>query len=208
MKKRSRGSLFIISAPSGAGKTTLCKKIVQTVDNLKQSVSFTTRQPREGEVNDVDYTFISRQKFMKMVERGDFIEWAAVHSNLYGTSRRRLQKLMDSGYDVLLNIDTQGAKQIRKNRNEAVFVFILPPSMEVLRERLEKRKSSTQENQEDIERRLHRAVSEIRDYKMYDYVIVNDVLRNSLRRLEAVITATRLRNEKIDPGWIEKNFLH
>ncbi len=145
---------------------------------------------------------------MKMVERGDFIEWAAVHGNLYGTSRRRLQKLMDSGYDVLLDIDTQGAKQIRKNRNQAVFVFILPPSMKVLRERLEKRKSDTQENQEDIERRLRRAVSEIRDYKMYDYVIVNDVLRNSLKRLEAVITAARLRNEKIEPSWIEKNFLH
>ena len=205
MKKRNRRSLFIISAPSGAGKTTLCKKIVHTVDNLKQSVSFTTRQPRKGEVDDVDYTFINRQKFMKMVERGDFIEWAEVHSNFYGTSRRRLQKIMDSGYDVLLDIDTQGAKQIRDARDEAVFVFILPPSMKVLRERLEKRKSNTRE---DIERRLRRAVDEIRDYRMYDYVIVNDVLRNSLKRLETVIAAERLRNEKIDPGWIAKNFLH
>jgi len=204
LKKRNRRSLFIISAPSGAGKTTLCKKIVHTVDNLKQSVSFTTRQPRKGEVDDVDYTFINRQKFMKMVERGDFIEWAEVHSNFYGTSRRRLQKIMDSGYDVLLDIDTQGAKQIRDARDEAVFVFILPPSMKVLRERLEKRKSNTRE---DIERRLRRAVDEIRDYRMYDYVIVNDLLADSVRKLEAVITAKRLSSNRIDPKWIKSNFL-
>jgi guanylate kinase len=203
-QKSNRGSLFIISAPSGAGKTTLCKKIAETVDNLRQSVSFTTRQPREGEVNNVDYTFIGKKEFMKMVEAGDFIEWAEVHGNLYGTSGSRLHELMDSGYDVLLDIDTQGAKQIRNSRNKGVFVFILPPSMTVLRERLEKRKSNTKD---DMERRLCRAKDEIRDYKMYDYVIVNDVLRSSVKRLEAVITAERLRNENIDPCWIEKNFL-
>lgn len=204
MKKRNRKTLFIISAPSGAGKTTLCRKIVHTVDNLKLSVSFTTRQPRKGETDNIDYSFISRREFMKMVEKGDFIEWAEVHGNFYGTSRARLQELMDSGYDVLLDIDTQGAKQIAETRDESVFVFILPPSMKVLRERLEKRKSNTRE---DIERRLRRALDEIRDYRTYDYVIVNDVLRNSVKGFEAVIAAERLRSEKIEPGWIKKNFL-
>jgi guanylate kinase len=203
-KKRNKGGLFIISAPSGAGKTTLCKKIAETADNLKHSVSFTTRQPREGEIDGIDYSFISKQAFVKMVEKGDFVEWAEVHGNLYGTSRRQLREFIDSGYDVLLDIDTQGAKQIKKSHNEGVFVFILPPSMKVLRERLEKRKSNTKE---DMERRLRRASDEIRNYKMYDYVIVNDILKSSLKMLEAVITAERLRNEHIDPYWIEKNFL-
>ena len=105
MQKKSKGSLFIISAPSGAGKTTLCGKIMGSMDNLKLSVSFTTRAPRKGEVNDVDYTFVGEREFREMADRGDFVEWAKVHGNLYGTSRKRLEEIMDSGGDVLLDID-------------------------------------------------------------------------------------------------------
>lgn len=202
MRKKSKGSIFIVSAPSGAGKTTLCKKIVNTVDKLRQSVSFTTRKPRKGEVNGVDYSFISRGKFGKMIERGDFVEWAEVHGNLYGTSGERLENILDSGSDVILDIDTQGANQIRKSFSGGIFIFILPPSMGALRQRLENRGSNSKE---DTERRLKRAADEIRDYDKYDYVIVNDILKNSLRKLESIIIAERLRNKKIDPNFIRKN---
>ncbi len=198
---RGKGNIFIVSAPSGAGKTTLCKKIISTVDGLVQSVSYTTRKPRKGEVNDVDYSFISSGKFKKMIAGGDFIEWAEVHGNLYGTSKKRLKNLLHSGFDIILDIDTQGAKQFRKSFDDGVFIFILPPSMEILRERLEKRMSNSKK---DIQMRLKLAVNEIKEYEMYDYVIVNNILRDSIRQLEAIIIAERLRNKKIDPDWIIK----
>jgi len=152
--KKSKGSLFIVSAPSGAGKTTICKKIMKTMDNVKTSVSHTTRKPRLGEVDGEDYLFISEKKFRGMIQKGEFVEWAEVHGNLYGTSRKRLEKIVNNGFDVILDIDTQGAEQIRKTYGSGVFIFILPPSMSELRDRLEKRMSNTKE---DMERRLKRA---------------------------------------------------
>ncbi len=202
-KRKNKGSVFVISAPSGAGKTTICKRILDADDAVRQSVSFTTRPPREGEVNDEDYTFISEKAFRDMAAAGEFVEWAEVHGNLYGTSRRRLEQLMESGLDVLLDIDIQGARQIRKSLEDGVFIFILPPSMKVLRKRLEERGSNTKQ---DMERRLNRAVDEIRDYKLYDYVIVNDRLRESVGGLEAIISAQRLRTENIDTEWLKENF--
>ncbi|MEJ2684250.1 MAG: guanylate kinase [Candidatus Sulfobium sp.] len=196
--------MFIISAPSGAGKTTLCNRIVRKVPDLRQSVSFTTRQPRRGEVNDRDYTFISEPEFRSMAGAGDFVEWAVVHGNFYGTSRRRLEGILQDGFDVLLDIDTQGARQVRDSCSGGAYVFILPPSMEALRGRLEKRGSNTRA---DMERRLARAVEEIRDYSMFDYVIVNDVLKDAVRSLESVITAERLKSGRVDKVWLEKNFL-
>jgi guanylate kinase len=199
--KKSKRSIFIVSAPSGTGKTTLCNKTVNTVDNLRQSVSYSTRKSRKGEVNDADYSFISKKLFNRMIARGDFIEWAEVHGNFYGTSSKRLENLLKSGFDVILDIDTQGAKQIRESIEGGVFIFILPPSMIILKERLEKRESNTKE---DIKRRLQKAVNEIRDYKMYDYVIVNDKLKDSLKKLEAIIIAERLRQKKTDHTLIRK----
>lgn len=203
MQKRSRGSIFIVSAPSGAGKTTLCKEIAGSVSNLKQSVSYTTRQPRNGEIRDVDYTFVSERQFRTMIEKGEFVEWATVHGNLYGTSKKRLEDIMDGGFDVLLDIDTQGARQIREVYGWGVFIFILPPSMKALRERLENRRSNTPE---EIERRLRRASEEIEDYAMYEYVIVNDTLKESIRQLEAIIMADRLRSRRVDAAWIKEKF--
>jgi len=198
----NKGSIFIVSAPSGAGKTTMCKKIIRIVDNVKASVSFTTRPPRPGEAPDEDYCFVSEAEFRAMIDRGDFVEWALVHGNLYGTSRRQLEALISAGYDVLLDIDTQGARQIRKFFNNGVYIFILPPSMTELKRRLEGRMSNSVE---DMNRRLERAVDEIKEYYIYDYVIVNDILENSLKKLEAIIIAERLRSSKIDPQWIENN---
>ena len=202
MEKRNNGSIFVVSAPSGAGKTTLCKQIIRIVDNIKPSVSFTTRPPRTGEVSDEDYCFVSEAEFRTMIDRGDFVEWALVHGNLYGTSRRQMEELTSAGYDVLLDIDTQGARQIRKFFNNGVYIFILPPSMTELKHRLEGRMSNSLE---DMNRRLERAVDEIKEYYIYDYVIVNDILENSLKKLEAIIIAERLRSSKIDPQWIENN---
>lgn len=144
---------------------------------------------------------------MEMVRGGEFVEWANVHGNLYGTSRQRLEEMMGSGLDVILDIDTQGAKQIRDTYGAGVFIFILPPSLGVLRQRLEERMSSTNEMKEDIERRLGRAVDEIKDYEMYDYVIINDVLENSIKSLTAIISAERLSSRKIEPDWIKEHFL-
>lgn len=198
------GNIFVISAPSGAGKTTLFKMLMQSDTNLRPSVSYTSRQPRQGEVDDVDYTFVGAEKFREMVRNGEFVEWAEVHGNLYGTSRRRLYEIRDAGYDVMLDIDTQGASQIRVSFSDGIFIFILPPSMTVLRERLESRMTNTPE---DIERRLGRAKDEIKDYHKYDYVIVNDNLEEALKRLQAVITAERSRSSRIDPVWIEEKFV-
>ncbi len=200
MEKKSKGSIFIVSAPSGAGKTTLCRQIVKMVDNIKPSISFTTRQPRAGELPGEDYYFVKEEEFRAMIDRGDFVEWAHVHGNLYGTSKRRLEELIDAGYDMLLDIDTQGARQIRQSFSNAVYIFILPPSMTELKHRLERRMSNSVE---DMNRRMLRAVDEIKEYKMYDYVIVNDMLDASLKKLEAVIIAERLRSTKINPQWIE-----
>jgi guanylate kinase len=204
LPRKTKGKMFVISAPSGAGKTTLCNRIIRKVPDLRQSVSFTTRQPRRGEVNDRDYTFISEPEFKGMIGEGDFVEWAVVHGNYYGTSRRRLEDIMEAGSDVLLDIDIQGARQIRDSYSGGAYVFILPPSMDVLRDRLEKRGSNARD---DMERRLSRAVEEIRDYGMFDYVIVNDVVKDAVKRLECVIAAERLRSGNIDKVWLERNFL-
>ncbi len=204
MTKKSKGSLFIVSAPSGAGKTTICKKIMAAMDNVKSSVSYTTRKARRGEVEGEDYSFITEKKFRGMILKNAFVEWAEVHGNLYGTSRSRLDKIINAGFDVILDIDTQGAAQIRKTYNYGVFIFILPPSMTELRSRLEKRMSNTKE---DMERRLKRAGEEIKAYNIYDYVIVNDLLSSSLSKFQSIIAAERLRSSKIDSAWIEKNII-
>ena len=202
-EKRSRGRLFIVSAPSGAGKTTLCRNVVASLPHLKFSVSYTTRQPRPGETPDADYTFISREDFQSMIDRGEFIEWAEVHGERYGTSRQRLQEMIRSGYDVILDIDTQGAMQIKEKHSEGTYVFVMPPSMEVLRQRLRSRMT---DSSQEIEKRLKRSVAEIKTYPAYDYVIINDTLEKAVREFEAIILSYRVRTESINPGWVEERF--
>jgi len=202
--RKSKGSLFIVSAPSGAGKTTLCRELVSEFPRMKFSISYTTRKPRQGEMNDRDYTFISRDDFREMTGKGDFIEWAEIHGELYGTSRKRLEEMLNAGDDVILDIDTQGAMQIKKRMMGGTYVFILPPSLEILRKRLEKRMTDAKE---EIAKRLRRAAAEIKTYSQYDYVIINDILEDALREFEAIIISHRVSSGMIDPLWIEESFL-
>ena len=204
-EKKNRGSLFIVSAPSGTGKTTLCKKLVSAVPNLRFSVSYTTRPPRPGEVNDRDYTFVSRHEFKLMLEREEFVESAEIHGELYGTSKKRLEELTDSGIGVVLDIDTQGAMQLKKKWGEGVYIFILPPSIELLRERLEKRMT---DSREEMGKRLKNAVLEIKNYHEYDYVIINDIFEKAFSELEAIIISHRVRTGMINPLWIEEKFFN
>jgi guanylate kinase len=200
MQGKASGSLFVVSAPSGGGKTTLCRKLVAVLPGIGYSVSHTTRPPRAGEENGKDYVFVDEAEFRRMVGDNEFLEWAQVHGNLYGTSKRMLRDMQARGTDVILDIDVQGARQLREAGPEGVSIFILPPSLEVLRSRLEKRGSNSAE---DMERRMRAAVEEIREYKNYDYVIVNDVFEEALDRLKAVVLAERVKTDKIDPEWVE-----
>lgn len=192
--------LFVVSAPSGAGKTSLCRAITESTENLTHSVSYTTRKPRPGEIDGRDYFFVSEDRFRTMVREGDFAEWAEVHSHLYGTSRRVLDDMIDEGIDVILDIDTQGAKQVKAKYDHAVFIFIMPPSIEILEERLRSRKS---DNEDEIRKRLLRARDEIKDYRQYDYIVVNRDFDRALSELRAVVTAERCRTRLIDRAWIE-----
>ena len=198
--KRGEGLLFVVSAPSGAGKTTLCRALSDSVENLTHSISYTTRKPRPGETDGRDYYFVTEERFRNMVQAGDFAEWAQVHSNLYGTSRRVLSEMRTEGTDVILDIDTQGAGQIKEKCQDAVFIFIMPPSLEILEERLRNRKS---DNEAEIKKRMRRARDEIRDYTMYDYIIVNRDFDRALTELRSVVLAERCRTRLVEHAWIQ-----
>ncbi len=189
----------MVSAPSGAGKTTLCRELLRRIPELRLSVSYTTRAPREGEINDVHYTFVSEKKFRGMIERGEFAEWAVVHGNLYGTSVKRLRKLIREGYDIILDIDVHGARQLKSTCDNAVYIFVLPPSMQILRERLAGRKT---ESAERIKERLENARAEIAGYGEYDYIIINDKLEKAYDELESIIISSKIRTANINPKWI------
>ncbi|HET6363680.1 MAG: guanylate kinase [Nitrospirota bacterium] len=198
--KRREGMLFVVSAPSGAGKTTLCRALTDSIEDLRHSISYTTRKPRPGEIDGRDYYFVTEERFRDMVQAGDFAEWAQVHSNLYGTSRRVLNEMRMDGTDVILDIDTQGAGQIKEKCQEAVFIFIMPPSLEILEERLRNRKS---DNEDEIKKRMRRARDEIRDYTMYDYIIVNRDFERALTELRSIVLAERCRTRLVENAWIQ-----
>lgn len=185
----TKGNLFIVSAPSGAGKTSLVKRLQQEVDGLVVSVSHTTRNQRPGEVDGVDYCFVDHKAFETMLEQGDFLEQAQVFDNFYGTAQATVEALLSDGLDVILEIDWQGAQQVRKKMTEALSLFVLPPSRAALEERL---KGRGQDSDEIIARRMRDAIAEMSHYAEYDYLIVNDDFDLALDQMKAIITAQRL----------------
>ena len=190
-----RGTLFVVSAPSGAGKTTLCREMRLRLPDLAYSVSYTTRAPRPGEVDGADFHFVSEPRFRDMLRAGEFAEWAKVHTHLYGTPAPALEAALRDGYDVLLDIDTQGARQLRARYPHGLFVFVVAPSMKELELRLLERKSDAPQ---EISRRLGRAVEEIAAWREYDYLIVNRHLDEAVRQLACIIEAERIRTSRLD----------
>src|SRR5215510_1242214 len=180
-----RGNLYIVSAPSGSGKTTLLQHLLRSFKDLRFSVSHTTRLPRQGEREGVDYFFTDRPAFLNMVDRGEFLEWAEFNGQLYGTTRAFVQEQIENGYDVILDIDVQGARQVKSTMSQATAVFILPPSFTELERRLRARML---EPDDVIRRRLEIAKGEILFYRDYDYIIINDILGNSIRLLECIVS--------------------
>ncbi|ADH84991.1 guanylate kinase [Desulfurivibrio alkaliphilus] len=194
----NKGCLLVVSAPSGAGKTTLLKRILADTPGIGFSVSHTTRAPRAGEENGVDYHFIDRQEFTRRREADDFLEWAEVHGNFYGTSREAVQQALIRGEDILLDIDVQGARQLKEQTGvEAVFLFIAPPSARVLAQRLHGRGT---DSREVIELRLENARREMQEADWYDYLVVNDELSEAEGLLRAIITAERCRRRRRPDG--------
>ncbi len=186
----SSGTLIVISAPSGSGKTSLAHRVLGKVSRVEFSVSHTTRSPRAGEQHGVQYFFVSVEKFEQMIQAGAFLEYAKVHGNYYGTSAEFVRRRLQAGQDVLLDIDVQGARQVKALEPEALSIFILPPSWEILESRLRER---DQDSAEVIERRLEVAREEVRHFADYDYLIVNDDLETSARELQSIVLAARCR---------------
>ena len=185
-----RGLLFIVSAPSGTGKTTLVEKLVQRIPNLCLSRSYTSRAARAGEQDGVDYNFISRERFEAMVRAGEFLEWADVFGNYYGTCAADTERCLASGQDLVLVIDVQGARQVRGNGIGSIGIFVLPPSAQILEQRLRGR---SKDSEEAIRRRLEVACREVGEFAAYEYVVVNDELQTAVERLRAIVLAERAR---------------
>src|SRR5262245_22768538 len=187
------GNLIIVSAPSGAGKTTLVAGAIARDNRVRPSISFTSRRPRAGEERGVHYHFVSRAEFEAMIANGEFLEWAEAHGNLYGTSRRAVEEIRSSGCDAILTIDIQGAAQARELFPDAISIFIMPPSLDALTWRLENRGTDTAH---DRRLRLDSALHEMEQYANFDYVVINDDLNRAIDELVAIITAERCRLER------------
>ncbi len=202
----SRGLLFIVSAPSGAGKTTLVERLVEQTPHLRMSRSYTSRAARQGEVDGVDYNFVTRERFEAMVARGEFLEWADVFGNLYGTSAADTERMLAAGDDVVLVIDVQGARQVRALGVDASMVFVMPPSNAILEQRLRRR---SKDSDGAIGRRLAVARDEVASFEEYDFIVVNDELTAAVDRLRGIVLAGRARLDRMrtQAGEIARTFL-
>jgi guanylate kinase len=189
-----RGQLFIVSAPSGAGKTTLVERVVEQTPHLKMSRSYTSRAARQGEVDGVDYNFVTRPRFESMMAAGEFLEWADVFGNLYGTAAADTERLLAAGNDVVLVIDVQGARKVRKSGIDAISVFVMPPTYAELEHRLRGR---SKDSEEAIQRRLQVARQEVASFAEYDFIVINDELSTTVDQLKAIVVAERARLKRM-----------
>lgn len=192
-----KGNIIILSAPSGTGKTTILKRVMPELGPITFSISHTTREPRVGEQNHVDYHFVSEEEFLQRKDQGDFIEWAKVHGNYYGTSVQSVLQLQEQGQDVVLDIDTQGARQVREKLPEASSIFIIPPSWEEQEKRLRGRGT---DDEETIHLRLANAQKELCDIDMYDFVVVNDTIDDAAMMFKAIILGLRAKQRRLANG--------
>ena len=198
--KTDSGSIFVISAPSGTGKTTLCQALTKQCQTIKYTVSYTTRTQRTGEINGLHYHFLSKEKFIELVRQQKFAEWAQVYGNLYGTLKQDIIELNSQGFDVLMDIDTQGALQIKKAFPHALLIFILPPSLADLKQRLLNRHT---ESEEQIRARIQQVKEEVKALQDFDYLLINDIFDEALKVLEALFISNRNKITNINPKWVE-----
>ncbi|HHG73518.1 MAG TPA: guanylate kinase [Persephonella sp.] len=190
-----KGELFILSSPAGGGKTTISNLLIKEVPNLKRVITCTTRKPRPDEKNGVDYYFLSKEEFESRIKKGEFLEYAVVHGNYYGTPKREVEEELKKGYDLLLVIDVQGMRQIKKNKKDLITIFLLPPSIKELIKRMEKRGDS----EEEIKKRIETAKKEIPAWKEYDYVVVNDQIQKAKENIKHIILSQRLKISRFNP---------
>lgn len=195
----NKGLLIVISGPSGAGKGTLCKSLLEKHSDIKLSVSCTTRLPRNNEKHGINYFFVPREEFLGMIERDEFLEHAQVYDNYYGTPRSYVESTLNSGNDVILEIDIQGALRVKEKYPEGVFVFIMPPSMEELKNRIKKRGSETEES---LLKRFKAAFDEINYVSRYNYVVMNDFVEDAVKKLEGIIIAEKCRVDRMKDSGI------
>lgn len=196
IKEKTKGLLIVISGPSGAGKGTICSKIVEDMKDIKLSTSMTSRLPRATEKDGIDYYFVSKEEFEKKIDNDEFLEYAIVHSGqYYGTPKAKIEEDINKGISVILEIDIQGALKIKDLIEEALFIFIMPPSMEVLKERLIKRNTETEDK---IMERFKTAYKELNEFKKYNYVVVNDSLNVAIDKVKSIITAEKCRVDRIE----------
>ncbi|WP_029521679.1 guanylate kinase [Persephonella sp. KM09-Lau-8] len=194
-----KGELFILSSPAGGGKTTLANLLIKEIPNLKRVITCTTRKPRPGEKNGVDYYFLSKEEFERRIKENDFLEYAIVHGNYYGTPKKEVEEELQKGFDLLLIIDVQGMRQIVSNKKDVVTIFILPPSLDELVRRMKERGDS----EEEIQKRLKTAKKEIPAWKEYNYVVINDNLDKAKENIKYIILSNRLKTERFDVSKIK-----
>ncbi|MBE6139514.1 MAG: guanylate kinase [Firmicutes bacterium] len=208
MREKSKGLLIVVSGPSGAGKDTICNKVVEDMKDTKISVSMTSRAPRGKEVEGVDYYFISKEEFEERIKNDEFLEYAVVHNNqYYGTPKTKLEEDINKGKNVILIIDIQGALKVKEIVKEALFIFIMPPSMEELKNRLIKRNTETKDK---ILERFKTAYNEINEFTKYNYVVVNDRIEKAVEKVKSIITAEKCRVDRIEEIYLntKEEFIH